>query len=278
MKSGPKLFIILIEIFIDNSNMNKENKKILVTKEFSKEDEFDKILTQEGFELEYFQTIKISGISDFKALDEKLAGLNKYDGIFFTSANAVIYFFERANALGIRYSGKIYTVGEKTRSKLESYSYKSYSLPEKYSAEGLLESLPIEEVKNKHFLFPRGNLSTEKLRDGLTKYAKLDEVIVYNNELPDDLNEGKITHIKDLIESEQILCVVFFSPSAVVNFLKLIPGFKQNDIKVAVIGSTTQRNAEELGLRVDIATGKSVSESLAASIVDYFKREVKYAC
>ena len=140
MKSGPKLFIILIEIFIDNSNMNKENKKILVTKEFLKDDEFDKILTQEGFELVYFPTIKISGIKDFTELDEILAGLNKYDGIFFTSANAVIYFFERANALGIRYSGKIYTVGEKTRSKLESYSYKSYSLPEKYSAEGLLES------------------------------------------------------------------------------------------------------------------------------------------
>lgn len=258
--------------------MNKERKKILVTKEFSKEDEFDKILRHEGFETVYFPTIKISGIYDFTELDEKLAGLIKYDGIFFTSANGVKYFFERANRKGVKYSGKIYCVGEKTNSKVESYGYKSYAFPEKYSAEGLLESLPKEEIKNKYFLFPRGNLSMEKLQEELTKYARLDEVVVYNNTLPDDVSEEKIAGIKELIGSKQILCIVFFSPSAVVNLLKLIPGFKQNDIKIAVIGNTTQTKTEELGLRVDIVADRSVAESLASSIIHYFNREVKYAC
>jgi uroporphyrinogen III methyltransferase/synthase len=261
-----------------NNRVDKESKKILVTKEFSRDDEFDKILRHEGFELIYFPTIKISGIRDFAELDEKLAGVNKYDGIFFTSGNAVKYFFERANALGVEYSGKIYSVGKKTKLKVESYGYKSNTIPEKYSAEGLLESLPIEEIKTKHFLFPRGNLSMEKLKEGLTKYAKLDEVVVYNNALPEDVSEGKIAHIMELMGLKQIMCVVFFSPSAIINLLKLIPGFKQNDIKLAVIGNTTQSKAEELGLKVDIVADRSVLESLAASIIDYFKREVKYAC
>jgi uroporphyrinogen-III synthase len=49
-----------------------------------------------------------------------------------------------------------------------------------------------------------------------------------------------------------------------------VPGFRQDKTKIAVIGNTTQKTAEEFGLKVDIIPSESTTRSMAKAIIDYF--------
>ena len=249
-------------------------KKILITRAPETNDEFGKKLTDAGFEVQYFPTINIEPVEDYSQVDKKIKKLSNYDGIFFTSANAVKYFMQRCRELQVKIDSKIYAVGEKTKEKIEEYGYKVNFIPEIYSSEELVISLPPEEVKGKSFLFPRGNLSMKKLKDGLSEYANIDEVEVYINSLPLNGNQIKLNKISESLKAKEIDCLTFFSPSSITNFLKLIPKFAQKDIKIAVIGNTTKQKAAEYGLVVDILPLMATSAGLAESIIKYFKHSI----
>jgi uroporphyrinogen III methyltransferase/synthase len=217
-----------------------QGKKILITRDRDADDEFSQMLTEAGAETIFFPVIKISEAEDHTELDNVLSDINKYDGIFFTSSNAVKYFFERAESLNKKYTGKIYSVGEKTKQKVESYGYKNKFVPAVYSAEELIKSLPADEIKGKSFLFPKGNLSMDKLKNGISGYAHVHEVKVYENS------------------------------SSIKNFLIIFPGFRQNEIKIAVIGKTTHNTAGEFDLKADIIPDESTSVSMARAIIEFF--------
>lgn len=246
-------------------------KKILITRAPEANDEFGKKLTDAGFEVQYFPTINIEPVEDYSQVDKKIKKLNNYDGIFFTSANGVKYFMQRCKELHVKIENKIYSVGEKTGEMIEEFGYKVHYIPDSYSSEDLLKSLPPEEVKGKTFLFPRGNLSMKKLKVGLSEYANIDEVEVYINSLPLNGNQNKLDKISESIKAKEIDCLTFLSPSSITNFLNLLPKFEQKDIKIAVIGHTTKQKAVEYGLVVDILPLKATSASLAESIIKYFK-------
>lgn len=246
-------------------------KKILITRAPESNDEFGNKLTDAGFDVQYFPTINIEPVEDYSQVDKKIKKLSSYDGIFFTSANAVKYFMQRCKELNVKIENKIYAVGEKTKEKIETSGYKVHYVPETYSSEDLFNSLPPEEVKGKSFLLPRGNLSMKKLTEGLAEYANVDEVEVYVNSLPVNGSQIKVNKISESIKAKEIDCLTFFSPSSIANFLLLLPKFEQKDIKIAVIGNTTKQKAAEYGLVVDIIPEKATSEKLAESIIKYFK-------
>jgi uroporphyrinogen-III synthase len=246
-------------------------KKILITRASEANDEFGEKLTEAGFEVQYFPTISIKPVEDFSQVDKKIKKLGSYDAIFFTSANGVKYFMQRCKELNVKIENKIFAVGEKTKEKIEDYGYKVFYIPETYSAEDLVKSLPPEEVKGKTFLFPRGNLSMKKLKEGLTEFANVDEVEVYINSLPLNGSQVKLKKIGEALKAKEIDCLTFFSPSSITNFMTIFPNFVQKDIKIAVIGNTTKQKAAEYGLVVDILPLDATSVSLAESIIKYFK-------
>ena len=75
---------------------------------------------------------------------------------------------------------------------------------------------------------------------------------------------------KDLIDS-RIDVVTFTSSSTVTNFLEMFSNFTAKDllrnVKVAVIGPTTQATAEEHAVRVDLVAKEATIESLTAAII-----------
>jgi uroporphyrinogen-III synthase len=251
-----------------------QGKKILITRDRDADDEFSKMLTEAGAETVFFPVIKISEVEDHTELDNVLSDINKYDGIFFTSSNAVKYFFESAKSLNAKYTGKIYSVGEKTKQKVELYGYKNKFVPAVYSAEELIKLLPADEIKGKSFLFPRGNLSMDKLKNGISGYAQVHEVKVYENSLPADINSEDRKSMMAMFEKGDIDCISFFSPSSIKNFLIIFPGFRQKDMKIAVIGKTTFNTASEFGLKADIIPDESTSVSMARAIIEFFNIEL----
>ncbi len=253
--------------------MNKLNgKKILLTRAQDNESKFENILISLGASVERLPVIEIKPLNSFSELDKRIALIESYDGMFFTSSNAVKYFFERLIQKKKEFSGKIFAVGSKTKASVESYGYKVYFAPQVFSSEELADTIDINEVKGKKFLFPKGNLAGDTLKNRLGKIAEIDEVVVYETVLP-DADSNHVNEIKKMLGAGEIDCISFFSPSSIENFLKIFPELKQKEIKIAVIGKTTSKSAAEHGLNVDIIPGDSTAESLAEAITEYFSKE-----
>jgi uroporphyrinogen-III synthase len=248
-----------------------KGKKILITRAQETENEFENRLKSFGASVEYLPTIEIKPINNFNELDRILARVYEYDGIFFTSTNSVKVFFGRLETAGTKFNGKIYAVGSKTKASVESFGYKVYFAPPVFSAEELADSLNSEEIKGKKFLFPRGNLGGEILKDKLGSISSIDDIIVYETAAA-EVDTGHLTKIKNMLEGGKIDCISFFSPSSVENFMKIIPDFKQNNIKIAVIGNTTLKSTINSGLKSDIIPDTSTAENLAEAIADYFEK------
>jgi uroporphyrinogen-III synthase len=246
-------------------------KKILITRAEGSENSFENAINPLGASAEFFPVIEIKPVNDYTLLDRKLSVINTYNGLIFTSSNSVKYFFERLASSGKKFSGKIFTVGSKTKASVESFGYKVYFAPQVFSSEELADSIDKNEIKGKKYLFPCGNLSSIILKEKLGMVASIDEVIVYQTVLPETDRE-KVREIKNKLEKNEIDCISFYSPSSVENFLKIFPDFKQNNIKIAVIGNTTLNRIKDFGLKADIIPEKSTSESLAKAIADYFNK------
>lgn len=246
-------------------------KKILFTRAKGSDNTFENALKSLGASVEFLPVIEIKPVNDYTLLDEKISVIDTYDGIFFTSTNAVKYFFERFNSKGKKFSGKIFTIGAKTKASVESFGYKVYFAPSVFSSEELADSIDKSEIKGKKYLFPCGNLAGNTLKEKLGSVALINEVVVYQTVLP-ETNSKKVNEIKNKIEKGEINCISFFSPSSIENFLKIFPDFNQKNINIAVIGNTTLNRLKDFGLKADIIPEKSTSESLAKAIADYFNK------
>jgi uroporphyrinogen III methyltransferase/synthase len=249
-----------------------EGKHILSTRPGDYNDEFEGVLISHGAYIESFPTIKISPVEDKTGLDDLLSKLNTYDGIFFTSVNGVKYFFERAIELGKYYEGKIYVVGIKTNMQLQKFGYKAAFMPQKYSADDMLDEINLNEINGKKLLFPCGNLSAANINEKLGSYSEVVKITVYNTLCP-NYQKPHIDWIKEILKEKGVDCISFFSPSGIDNFNTLIGNIELEEIDIAVIGNTTLRRAKEFGFEVGIVPNRATLISLANSIIDFYSRK-----
>jgi len=250
--------------------MGIEGKKILITKAYKENDEFVKNLESCGAKLIRFPVIEIKTVEKDESIEKILNNLDNYTGIFFTSVNAVKIVFDSLEKKSLRYNGDIYVVGGRTEEMARSYGYEIKSMPEKFSAGGLFHSLYIHDIRGKKFLFPCGNLALNTLPESLKGICEVDKFVVYETVLPAVDLEFANSLERQLNENE-ILCIVFFSPSSIDNFLKIFSQFKQNNTDIAVMGITTLERAMEKKLKVNIIPENSSVEKLINAILEYYK-------
>ena len=63
--------------------------------------------------------------------------------------------------------------------------------------------------------------------------------------------------------------LAFFSPSGIKSLFQNFPTFKQNDTRIAVFGSTTQKEALDHGLRIDILAPSKDNPSMTKALENY---------
>jgi uroporphyrinogen-III synthase len=63
--------------------------------------------------------------------------------------------------------------------------------------------------------------------------------------------------------------LAFFSPTGIKSLFKNFPDFKQNNTRIAVFGSTTQKEALEHGLRIDILAPTPETPSMTMALEKY---------
>ncbi|MCA1638541.1 MAG: uroporphyrinogen-III synthase, partial [Acidobacteria bacterium] len=208
---------------------------------------------------------------DLSELESYLAEIETFDGIFVTSVIATEILLAKLCETRKNFHGKFFVLGKRSDDLLKQSGYKTFFSEQATTAKELLELIPKKVLKNKRFLFPRGNRSLRVVSEMLQNIAEVCEAVVYQT-LDAETDERKLIEIKEKLANEKINVVCFFSPSAVERFLSKFEKFLQNKIKVAVVGKTTANFAEANNLRVDFVSTKPSADDFAALLGNFLRR------
>lgn len=198
--------------------------------------------------------------------------LSKYDWIFFTSQNAVRFFFEilEKNYYDSRALSKcqIAAVGYKTKLELEKYNIKADFVPKRFSFEDLIKELSeTVDLKNKKILLPTpvGALHATPLQL-ITQWP------IYSANFIDKIPDEIINEIKEGID-----IFTFFSSNTASHFANLVRAYcntpQQKTFQhtlIATIGDETAKTCKDLFGKVDIVAEPFTEEGLIKAMENYF--------
>ncbi|MEX0602289.1 MAG: uroporphyrinogen-III synthase [Bacteroidota bacterium] len=253
-----------------------DGKTVLVTRPEHSADAVSELLKSHGARVLRLPTVEIADPESWVECDRAIINLKQYDGVVFTSRNAVDRLLNRidavnASARSLLLRRPLYAIGEKTQEALEGAGFTVAMTPEIASADGFAASFGNHDVAGKRFLFPKSDIARDILPNALrTLDAVVDEVVVYRTVPP---RPADLEPIRSAFLDGAIDVVTFFSPSSVRNFLQMMGRQAMDRSPVAVIGPTTGDAVRQLGCRVDIVAPEATAESLVRAIVDFFCRQ-----
>lgn len=250
-----------------------EGKTILVTRPTSADDEFTALLREAGAHVVHVPMVEIVEPESWEACDRALSHLEEYDGILFTSKNAVLKFLARVKTVvpdgeRILNARAIFAVGEKTEEALEEAGIRVTAAPEIFSAQDLAETLSREQIAGRRFLFPKSDIARDVLPNALrTLGASVDEVVVYRTVAP---HQADLDTVRNALAEGTVDAVTFFSPSSVRNFVQLLGHRCLQHVPVAVLGPTTEAAARNLGVTVSLRAFAATGAALVERLVEFF--------
>ncbi len=260
--------------------MNKKmlaGKRILITRAREQSGDFATLLQRLGAEVIEFPTIEIVPPRSWEELDQALDRLRTFDWIIFTSANGVIFFWQRLKekrkSNRLPPSLKVCAIGPATANQLKKRGVPVHHIPKEFIAESILEGFQKMGVKGKRILLARAKKARDVLPKGLRKLGvDVDVVEVYRTVKP----KGGSKKLKQLLEKRTIDVITFTSSSTVDHFAELL---KEEDFKkllkgiaIAGIGPVTARTAKEHGLKVQIQPRQYTIPGLTEAIARYFEK------
>ena len=237
-----------------------------------KKDRFSAILRQNGIEVTNLELIHTEPLADLSLLDEKIAELCQYDGLFFTSPAAADAFLKRGEDAILDFPGNFYVLGGRTKSAFEKSGLPVVYFDKANTGKELIEHIGTRALSGKRLLFVRGNRSMRTLPTSLNGIADLDEVVVYNtveNMLPDE----KLAGIRDNLQNGFFEWICFFSPSGIESFNRYFAAESPPDTKIAAIGTTTAAAARNASMNVQFVSSKSDAEVFAESFISHIFHE-----
>jgi uroporphyrinogen-III synthase len=124
----------------------------------------------------------------------------------------------------------------------------------------------LKKYKEEKFLLPASdqlNVEAKIILDNLK--VNWTQAIFYKTVMSD------LTDLSDVYFD----ILAFFSPTGIKSLFKNFPDFKQNNTRIAVFGSSTQKEALEHGLRVDIMAPTPEAPSMTMAIDKYIAKANK---
>ena len=243
------------------------NKKVLVTRAEHQCKSVEKLLSYKGAETTALPMIAIRAIKNQIQIKSIVTQLESINWVVFTSVNAVNYFFDALEQYEVKVHFltdlRIATVGEKTKAAVEKIGYRSNFVPIEYTAKMLAKQLPI--FGHERILIPQSskanNEYVELLKDQCEEVISMPMYVNYDPAYSKEELEAVL--------SQDLDWITFFSGSAVTNFVKQI---ERNNLsvpmaKIAVVGPSTQKVAEEKGFNVAVVANPYTEEAIVEAIV-----------
>jgi uroporphyrinogen-III synthase len=211
--------------------------------------------------------IHVEGVSAKDIRSQKI-DLNNFTAIILTSKNAVDHFFRVADEMRYKIPEdlKYFCQSEAIAFYLQKYvlyrKRKIYVGTKDFAEMSTL----FKKYKEEKYLLPASdqlNADAPITLDNL----KLNwvQAVFYKTVMSD---------LSDLADVYYDI-LVFFSPTGIKSLHKNFPDFKQNETRIAVFGSTTQKEALEHGLRVDVMAPTPESPSMTMALEKYIAKSNK---
>lgn len=281
----PPAVMVVGEVVNLRKSLNWYEKKplfghrVLVTREQTGGFE---LLEELGAEIVEFPFIKILPPKEWSELDMAIDSIESYDWLIFTSTSGVKFFFQRLFEKDVdirKLRGiKICAIGEKTTSGIKKFGIKVDLVPEKFSAEGLIESFTSEyrtygtkqRLKGVKFLLPRAEVAREIFPEKIRELGgEIDVVTAYRAVKPEV--HGK--RLRRFLKEDKISVATFTSAATFNNFMSIMGRDAHKllkDVTIAVIGPVTAKAVEKAGLSVSIMPKQATIEAMI--------REIKAHC
>ena len=251
-------------------------KTVMVTREKKNCREFSALLGRHGARVVEFPAIEVKPVE--KNAGRPLSGKNleTYDFIVFTSVNGVERFFETLASLGKdsrAFGGKtVIAIGKRTAERLAGYNIAADHVPERYTAEGVIELAETLDLRNRKVLVPRALVAREILPETLGNMgAEVDVLPLYETLVP-RYGKKELDAVRREFADGLIDLVTFTSSSTVRNFFSLLgkdPGtFSRTEF--ACIGPVTAATLAEHGFSSAVTARVHTVEKLSEKILDFY--------
>jgi uroporphyrinogen-III synthase len=225
------------------------------------------LIQKHKVKIDFRPFIHVEGVAVKDVRAQKI-DLNNFTAIILTSKNAVDHFFRVAEEMR-------YKVPEDLKyfcqSEAVAYYLQKYVIYRKrkiyVGQKDFVDLSPlIKKYKEEKFLLPASdqlNFDIPQTLDGLK--VNWTQGIFYRTVMSD------LTDLADVYYD----VLAFFSPTGIKSLFKNFPDFQQNDTRIAVFGSTTQKEALDHGLRVDIMAPSPEAPSMTMALEKYIAKTNK---
>lgn len=225
---------------------------------------YSRLVEKQKIKVDFRPFIHVEGVQAKDVRQQKI-DLNDYTAIILTSRNAVDHFFRIAEEMRFKVPD---TMKYFCQSEAVAYYLQKYVVYRKrkiyVGKRTFMELAPlIKKYKDEKFLLPSSDVLKPIVPDTLDDLkVNWKRAILYK------------TVISDLSDLRNVYydILVFFSPSGIESLLKNFPDFEQNDTRIAVFGNTTQKAANEAGLRIDIEAPTPESPSMTMALERYIEK------
>ena len=256
-------------------------KVVIVTRAAAQSNELSEELKARGAIVKRLPLISFAPPENYAALDAALRGIGTFDWILFTSANAVQAIERRAADLGLGFGALLNlppaaAVGPATSNAAEGAGFSVEYVAADHSGAGLARELG-RELQGKKVLLPRSDRANPELPAALRKSGALvTEVVAYRNLPPNGTDRDKLHEsLREGVDG-----VLFYSPSAVENFLELLGRERLASVQgravMVAIGPATSAALSGAGIqriaRASDATTRAVIEVLEGHLARTKKR------
>ena len=211
--------------------------------------------------------IHVEGVNAKEIRLQKI-DLNNFTAIILTSKNSVDHFFRVADEMRYKIPEglKYFCQSEAVAFYLQKYVV--YRKRKIYVGQKDFIDLTtlLKKYKEEKFLLPASdqlNAEAKIILDNLK--VNWTQAVFYKTVMSD------LTDLSDVYFD----ILAFFSPTGIKSLFKNFPDFKQNNTRIAVFGSSTQKEALEHGLRVDIMAPTPEAPSMTMAIDKYITKENK---
>ncbi|HSF59724.1 MAG TPA: uroporphyrinogen-III synthase [Candidatus Binatia bacterium] len=258
-------------------------RRILVTRARMQASTLVQAIEALGGEVIEFPTIEISPPISYEPLDQAIQQIKSYDWLIFTSVNGVARFLDRfkkldkslADLAGI----EIVAIGPATATKLEAAGIPAGFVPQRYQAEGVLETLAGQTLRGKRVLIPRAARARDILPETLRQRgAQVDVVVAYQTVSP----QVDVPALCKLFSEGGTDMITFTSSSTASNFAAML---QSQDLRrllgaivIACIGPITRKTVEDLGMRAHVVATEFTIPGLVRAIANYFSRNATESC
>ena len=211
--------------------------------------------------------IHVEGVNAKEIRLQKI-DLNNFTAIILTSKNSVDHFFRVADEMRYKIPEglKYFCQSEAVAFYLQKYVV--YRKRKIYVGQkDFVDLTPLlKKYKEEKFLLPASdqlNAEAKIILDNLK--VNWTQAVFYKTVMSD------LTDLSDVYFD----ILAFFSPTGIKSLFKNFPDFNQNNTRIAVFGSSTQKEALEHGLRVDIMAPTPEAPSMTMAIDKYIVKANK---